>query len=315
MVPRPSALEPFLDLFIAYLRAERGLSPRTVEAYARDLVEYLLSLDGQGVRRLEEVTPAEVRGHLIALSRRGLSNRSQARHLAAIRMFHRFLLSERHARTDPTAEVETPRLTRRLPVFLTLDEVEALLSAVPRASTPAGLRDLAMLNVLYATGLRVSELVGLTVNGVRLDAGYLIARGKGNKERLVPLGSRAVEACRAWLALGRPALLGAHRSSAFFVGPRGKALTRQGVWKLLRRHALAAGIRKPLSPHKLRHSFATHLVERGADLRIVQAMLGHADLATTQIYTHVDGRRLRAVYDASHPRSRTPAGASRRPSG
>jgi integrase/recombinase XerD len=315
MVSRPSALEPFLDLFIAYLRAERGLSPRTVEAYARDLVEFLRALEVQGIRRLEDVTAAEIRGHLIALSRRGLSNRSQARHLAAIRMFHRFLVSERHARADPTAEVETPRLTRRLPVFLTLDEVEALLSAVPRASTPAGLRDLAMLNVLYATGLRVSELVGLTVNGVRLDAGYLVARGKGDKERLVPLGSRAVEACRAWLSLGRPVLLGARRSSALFVGPRGKALTRQGVWKLLRRHALAAGIRKPLSPHKLRHSFATHLVERGADLRIVQAMLGHADLATTQIYTHVDGRRLRTVYDASHPRSRTPPGASRRPSG
>lgn len=316
VVLRPPALEPFLDLFLAYLRAERGLSPRTVEAYARDLTEYLRALDDQRLRRPDDVTPTQVRGHLIALSGRGLSNRSQARHLAAIRMFHRFLHAEHHARSDPTVEVETPRLTRRLPVFLTLDEVEALLAAPPREPTPAGLRDLAMLNVLYATGLRVSELVGLTVNGLRLDVGYLIARGKGDKERLVPIGSRAAEACRDWLEHGRPLLLGARRSSALFLGPRGKGLTRQGVWKLLRRRALAAGIRKPLSPHKLRHSFATHLVERGADLRVVQAMLGHADLATTQIYTHVDGRRLRAVYDAAHPRSRqTPTGAPRRPSG
>jgi integrase/recombinase XerD len=314
MAPPPSPLEPFLDLFVAYLRAERGLSPRTVEAYARDLLEYLRDLDRQGLWDIDQVAPAHVRGHLLALGRRGLSTRSAARHLAAIRMFHRFLQAERQATTDPTADVETPRQTRRLPVFLTLEEVEALLAA-PRVVSAAGLRDSAMLNVLYATGLRVSELVGLTVNALRLDSGYLIARGKGDKERVVPLGSRAAEACRAWLAHGRPALLGARRSAALFVGPRGKGLTRQGVWKLLRRHALAAGLRKRLSPHKLRHSFATHLVERGADLRAVQAMLGHADLATTQIYTHVDTGRLRAVYDATHPRSRAPAGASGRPSG
>jgi len=218
-------------------------------------------------------------------------------------MFHRFLVAERHADGDPTEQVETPRQTRRLPIFLTLDEVEALLEA-PRDTTPAGLRDRAMLHVLYATGLRVSELVGLSINSIQLDAGYLVARGKGDKERLVPLGRRAVAEVRAWLGRGRPALLRGRASRALFVGPRGTALTRQGVWKLLRRHALAAGIKKQLSPHKLRHSFATHLVERGADLRVVQAMLGHADLATTQIYTHVDGRRLRAVYDAAHPRSR-----------
>jgi integrase/recombinase XerD len=219
-------------------------------------------------------------------------------------MFHRFLVAERHAEADPTEQVETPRQARRLPVFLTLDEVEALLAAPPD-TTPAGLRDRAMLHVLYATGLRVSELVGLSINSVQLDAGYLVARGKGDKERLVPLGRRAVAEVRAWLGRGRPALLRGRTCRALFVGPRGTALTRQGVWKLLRRHALAAGIRKRLSPHKLRHSFATHLVERGADLRVVQAMLGHADLATTQIYTHVDGRRLRAVYDAAHPRSRS----------
>ncbi len=303
MAEAPNPLEPFLDAFVAYLRAERGLSPRTVEAYARDLVEYLEALRQARVASPEAVRQEHVRRHLATLGRR-LSARSQARHLAAIRMFHRFLIAERHAAADPTEQVETPRQARRLPVFLTLDEVEALLDA-PRDTTPAGLRDRAMLHVLYATGLRVSELVGLSINSVQLDAGYVVARGKGDKERLVPLGRRAVAEVRAWLGRGRPALLRGRASRALFVGPRGTALTRQGVWKLLRRHALAAGIKKRLSPHKLRHSFATHLVERGADLRVVQAMLGHADLATTQIYTHVDGRRLRAVYDAAHPRSRS----------
>jgi integrase/recombinase XerD len=299
----PSALEPYLDAFVAYLRAERGLSPRTVEAYAGDLLEYLQGLQAARIRTLRAIRPDHVRAHVVALATRGLSARSQARHLAAVRMFHRFLKADRHAAADPTEQVETPRQGRRLPVFLTLEEVEALLAAPPDTGS-AGLRDRAMLEVLYATGLRVSELVSLTLNAVRLDAGYLVARGKGNKERMVPLGRRAVAACQAWLARGRAPLLRGRTSAALFVGPRGRALTRQGVWKLLRRHALAAGIRKPLSPHKLRHSFATHLVERGADLRSVQAMLGHADLATTQIYTHLDSRRLRAVYDRAHPRSR-----------
>ena len=302
MSAAPNPLEPYLDAFIAYLRSERGLSARTVEAYARDLVEYLEALARAKVRAPGAVWQEHVRGHLATLGRR-LSARSQARHLAAIRMFHRFLVAERHADRDPTELVETPRQARRLPIFLTLEEVEALLEA-PRDTTAAGLRDRAMLHVLYATGLRVSELIGLSINSIQLDAGYLVARGKGDKERLVPLGRRAVAEVRAWLGRGRPALLRGRASRALFVGPRGTALTRQGVWKLLRRHALAAGIKKQLSPHKLRHSFATHLVERGADLRVVQAMLGHADLATTQIYTHVDGRRLRAVYDAAHPRSR-----------
>jgi integrase/recombinase XerD len=303
MTAAANPLEPYLDAFIAYLRSERGLSPRTVEAYARDLVEYLEALRKARVSAPGAVRQEHVRGHLATLGRR-LSARSQARHLAAIRMFHRFLVAERHTDADPAEQVETPRQARRLPVFLTLDEVEALLAA-PRDTTPAGLRDRAMLHVLYATGLRVSELVGLSINSVQLDAGYLVARGKGDKERLVPLGRRAVAEVRAWLGRGRPALLRGRASRALFVGPRGRALTRQGVWKLVRRHALAAGIRKRLSPHKLRHSFATHLVERGADLRVIQAMLGHADLATTQIYTHVDARRLRAVYDAAHPRSRS----------
>jgi integrase/recombinase XerD len=297
-----SALSPLLDSFLAYLHAERGLAARTVEAYATDLAEYLAELQQRGVHSAESITAAHVNQHLGALAARGLSARSRARHLASLRVFHRFLVAERHLVDDATALVETPRMARRLPVTLSLAEVEALLDA-PRLQTPEGLRDRAMLALLYATGLRVSELVSLPVEALRLDAGFLVARGKGSKERVVPVGNRALEAVRSYLAHGRMELLRGRSAGALFVTRRGTSFTRQGFWKLLCRYARAAGIRKRVSPHKLRHSFATHLVERGADLRSVQAMLGHADLATTQIYTHVDATRLRGVYDRAHPRS------------
>jgi integrase/recombinase XerD len=297
-----SRLQPFLDVFIGYLRAERGLAGRTVEAYARDLVEYLTGLDREGVKTPDDVQSVHVLRHLDALTERGLSPRSRARHLAALRVFHRFLVAERHATLDPTAQLETPRSGSRLPVVLSLAEVEALLDA-PRPDGPPGLRDRAMLALLYATGLRVSELVGLPVEALRLDAGFLVARGKGNKERLVPVGSRALKAVRSYLEEARPVLLHRRTARALFVTRRGRGFSRQGFWKLVCRYARAAGISKRVSPHKLRHSFATHLVEGGADLRSVQAMLGHADLATTQIYTHVDAQRLRGVYDKAHPRS------------
>ncbi len=302
-VGRPvNHLTPFLDLFVGYLRAERGLASRTVEAYARDLSEYLRELTSHRVRTPDGIRPAHVRRHLDALAARGLSSRSQARHLAALRVFHRFLLTEAHAREDPTADTETPRAGRCLPVVLSLAEVEALLDA-PRPDGPSGVRDRAMLALLYATGLRVSELVSLPVEALRLDAGFLVARGKGNKERLVPVGSRALEAVRLYLSQARGLLLHGRSARTLFVTRRGRGFSRQGFWKLVGRYTRAAGLQKRVSPHKLRHSFATHLVERGADLRSVQAMLGHADLATTQIYTHVDATRLRGVYDRAHPRS------------
>jgi integrase/recombinase XerD len=294
-------MEGYLDAFIAFIRAERGLSAKTVDAYAADLTVYFADLKSQGLIDVVRVTPEHITEHLVTLSRRKLSRRSQARHLAAVRGFHRFLVAEKYVEKDPTEDIDTPRSARKLPVFLTLEEVEQLLAA-PDERTPVGLRDKAMLEVLYATGLRVSELVGLGINDIQLGAGYLVARGKGSKERVVPVGSIAAERVRAYLAGPRLLLLGKHESQALFVTPRGDGFTRQGFWKLLKRYALKAGIRKPLSPHKLRHSFATHLVERGADLRAVQAMLGHADLATTQIYTHVNSARLRAVYDNAHPR-------------
>ncbi|MCI0569322.1 MAG: site-specific tyrosine recombinase XerD [Myxococcaceae bacterium] len=305
-------MEPLLDVFISYLRAERNLSGRTVDAYAADLMSYFQELKERGRREASAAVPEDVLAHLGTLSARGLSRRSQARHLAAIRMFHRFLVSEKLATVDPTEDLDTPRGPKKLPVFLNLDEVEQLLAA-PDTKTPSGVRDRAILELFYATGLRVSELAALTVNDVQLNAGYLVAMGKGRKERIVPVGTRAKEALEAWLEGPRELLLHGRRSRALFVNARGTALTRVGLWGLVKRHALAAGIRIPLSPHKLRHSFATHLVERGADLRAVQAMLGHADLATTQIYTHVNSERLRAVYDAHHPRSRKGARIASKP--
>jgi len=297
-----SKLLPFLDLFVGYLHAERGLAGRTVEAYARDLAEYLGGLDVAAVRDPDGIRASHVRGHLDVLAARGLSARSRARHLAALRVFHRFLVAERHATIDPTVHLETPRTARRLPVVLSLEEVEALLDA-PRPDGPTGMRDRAMLALLYATGLRVSELVALPVEALRLDAGFLVTKGKGNKERLVPVGSRALAAVRTYLGQARPSLVRQRPARALFLTRHGQGFSRQGFWKLVCRYARAAGIQKRVSPHKLRHSFATHLVERGADLRSVQAMLGHADLATTQIYTHVDAQRLRSVYDRAHPRS------------
>jgi integrase/recombinase XerD len=291
-----------LDHYVTYLRAERNLGGKTVDAYALDLRDYLGELAKRGVEA-ERATREDVLEHLAWLGAKGLSPRSRARHLAAIRGFHRFLEDEKLAPADPTDDLDTPKHARKLPVFLTVEEVVRLLDA-PDPKTLAGVRDRAMLEVLYATGLRVSELVGLSLNDVNLKDGFVLAMGKGRKERVVPLGKHAMEAVRAWLEGPRAAMLKGRESRALFVTPRGKGFTRMGFWKLLRRHAFTAGITKALSPHKLRHSFATHLVERGADLRAVQAMLGHADLATTQIYTHVDGARLKRLVLEKHPRSK-----------
>jgi len=293
-------MEPLLDLFISYLRAERNLSGRTVDAYAADLTAYFKDLRARGHREVKSATSDDVLAHLQGLGERGLSKRSQARHLAALRMFHRFLAAEKVLDRDPTEDLDTPRLEKRLPVFLSVSEVDALLAA-PDIRTVTGQRDRAILELLYATGLRVSELARLSLNDLQLTAGYVVAMGKGQKERIVPVGSRAREAVEAWLDGPREQVLHGRKSQALFVSPRGTYFTRVGLWGLVRRNALKAGLRINLSPHKLRHSFATHLVERGADLRAVQAMLGHADLATTQIYTHVNGERLKQVYDAHHP--------------
>jgi integrase/recombinase XerD len=291
-----------LDLFVTYLRAERNLSAKTVDAYASDIVTYLGHLEQQG-RALEQVVREDVLEHLAFLGSQGLSPRSRARHLAALRGFHTFLHDEGLTTANAADDLDTPKHARKLPVFLTYDEVLALIEA-PSQKTPAGLRDRAMIELLYATGLRVSELTVLRRHDINLTDGFVIAFGKGRKERLVPIGSSATQALLRYLEGPRALILKGRDSDALFVTPRGTGFSRMGLWKLIRRHARSAGITKTLSPHKLRHSFATHLVERGADLRSVQAMLGHADLATTQIYTHVDSVRLRQVYDTFHPRSK-----------
>ncbi len=300
--PGEGPLLPALDLFLAHLRVERGLAAHSVDAYGRDVRRYLEGLAAAGVRSWKAVTPARVRDHLAALAAGGLGPRSQARALSAVRCFHRLLATERIAPGDPTEEVDAPRRSRPLPRLLSRDEVERLLAA-PGGGSAAAARDQAMLELLYATGLRVSELVTLDVNQVDLQSRVLLARGKGKKERLVPVGAPAAEALRRYLAGPRDRLLRGRPSRDLFVTPRGRRMTRQGFWKLLRRYARGAGIDRAVSPHKLRHSFATHLLEGGADLRAVQAMLGHADLAPPEVYTHVDRSHARRLHRKHHPRA------------
>ncbi|MFL5427055.1 MAG: site-specific tyrosine recombinase XerD [Myxococcales bacterium] len=289
-----------LDRYLAHLRVERALMPATLESYSRDLRQYLEWLESQGVVKLTDVGRLHVLSHLSALHGRGLSRASQARHLAAMRGLHRFAAAEGVTVADPSDGIAASRGSRPLPRFLGVDEVDRLL-AQPDARSPTGARDRAMLELLYASGLRVSELVGLGAAAVDPRLGIVRVRGKGDKERVVPVGERAQDALATYLRTARPVLLGPRQSRDLFVTARGKRMTRQGFWKLLGRHARAAGL-PDVHPHTLRHSFATHLLERGADLRAVQAMLGHADIATTQIYTHVDRERLKAIL-AKHPRA------------
>ena len=296
------SLDSAIDLFLDHVKVERGLARNSVDAYGRDLAKFRRFAVGEGVDDADAVEPRHVLAYLVGLSRDKIAARSQARNLVALRQLFRHLRAERHIARDPTADLELPKIGRPLPVTLTLREVEDLLSQ-PRIDTARGLRDAAMLETLYATGLRVSELVQLRQSDVNLPERFLSTVGKGKKQRLVPLGQRAHDRIAAYLASARPALLAGRASPALFVTHHGRAMTRQGFWKLLGGYARAAGIRKRLSPHKLRHSFATHLVERGADLRAVQAMLGHADIGTTQIYTHVSRERLAAVVKKHHPRA------------
>lgn len=292
---------PQLDAFLEHLVVERGLAQNSLEAYRRDLTRYT----GYLTARRKSVTAldrAEVPRYLLALREAQLSPRSVARHLSAIRQYHRFLVREGLAAEDPTSHLEAPRPWRRLPGVLSSEEVSRLLAA-GETTTPRGLRDRAMLELMYASGLRVSELVGLRLADLDLTVGIVRVLGKGDKERLVPLGEVAAESLRAYLTRGRPELERRRASPHLFLGRHGRCLTRQTFWQLMKRQAAAAGITKRVTPHSLRHSFATHLVERGADLRSVQLMLGHADISTTQIYTHLSRAHLKAIYDKYHPRA------------
>lgn len=293
--------DELVDAYLNDLKAGRRLAPNTVGAYARDLV-LLARFAEEREASFERLGRGDLEAFVRGLMAAGLAPRSVARVVACVRGFYRFLQTDGHLSSNPADDLRAPRSWPALPKFLSVDEVDALLEQ-PDVTTAAGLRDRALLELLYATGLRVSELVRLQSGDLHLDAGHLICFGKGGKERLVPIGRAAVEWLRRYLAAARPALLGRRTSRCVFVNARGGVrLSRVGFWKRLKHHARQAGLPRDLSPHVLRHSFATHLLERGADLRSIQILLGHADLSTTQIYTHVLAARLRAVYDECHPR-------------
>lgn len=296
-------IDPWVDEFLHHLAIERGLSPHTLEAYSQ-AVRRFVSGGGWGsdMKGLKGLGRPEIMDYLSQLRQQGLSHASLACHLAALRAFFRFLVSEGHLSQDPTVDLESPGIERKLPKVLSGEEVEALLDQ-PDPRTPLGQRDAAMLELLYATGLRVSELISLTLNDLNLEAGYLKSRGKGGKERLVPLGELASQKVREYLDGARSLGAKVQDDHRLFLNRSGKGLTRQGFWKVIKVYARKAGIPGEVSPHSLRHSFATHLLEGGADLRSVQEMLGHADISTTQIYTRVRKERLRALYNKYHPRA------------
>jgi integrase/recombinase XerD len=290
-----------IDSYITYLRDVRRVSHNTVESYARDLVG-LSAFAERRSRSVESLDRRDLEAFVRSMMSSGLSPRSVARAVACIRGFYRFLAVEQKRPQSPADDLRAPRAWPALPKFLDLEDVDRLL-AQPDVATPRGQRDKALIEVLYATGMRVSELVSLKPGDLNLDDGYLTCVGKGDKQRIVPIGTEAAEWVRRYIRTGRPLLL--HRSSSpwLFVNARdGGPLSRVGFWKVLKEYGIKAGVSRELSPHVLRHSFATHLLERGADLRAIQVMLGHADLSTTQIYTHVLEARLRAVYDKYHPR-------------
>jgi integrase/recombinase XerD len=291
-----------IDNYLSYLRDVRRMSPNTIESYARDLAA-LAAFAEKRQLAVEQLERRDLESFVRSLMTQGLSPRSVARVVACVRGFYRFLALERKLQRSPAADLRAPRAWPALPKFLDLDDVDRLL-AQPDVSTPRGLRDKALIEVLYASGMRVSELVAVKPGDLHLDEGYLTCIGKGDKQRLVPIGQDAVAWLQRYLRDGRPALLRKRTSPWVFVNARdGGPLSRVGFWKVLKAYGLSAGITREISPHVLRHSFATHLLDRGADLRAIQVMLGHADLSTTQIYTHVLEARLRAVYDKYHPRS------------
>jgi integrase/recombinase XerD len=293
--------DPKIATFLHYLRAVKGLSTNTMLAYKRDIAKYAEFLGERDVG-LIDATRSDVVDFLSSLYTRGLDSRSVGRHLVTIRNFYRFCLGDGLVDKDPAANVESPKIYRTLPHFLSVAEVERLLMQ-PHASTPLGLRDKAMIELMYSTGLRVSELCGLRVSDIQMNGGSLRCIGKGDKERIVPVGRKALEAVEAYLRDSRPKLLREAASPYLFLGKNGGRIGRIQFWMLLKAYGQKAGLRESLNPHMLRHSFATHLLDRGADLRSVQLMLGHADISTTQIYTHVVEERLKQVYKAHHPRA------------
>ncbi len=294
-------LDHWVDNFLHHQSVEKGVSRNTLEAYARDLQGYVHFLRERGIQTPQGSSAEEALGFFRHLRSRGLSARSQARVLSTMKGFHKFLMEEGGAGENPLRRLRTPKVTPKLPTVLSPGEVENLLRQ-PDPHTPLGIRDRAMMELLYATGLRVSELIHLSLNDVNLGVGYVRTIGKGAKERMVPLGGAARRALQDYLHGPRSMMARTSTQAFLFLGRGGRGITRQGFWKILRKHARDAGINKRITPHMLRHSFATHLLERGADLRSVQSMLGHVDIATTQVYTHVSREHLKQLHKQYHPR-------------
>lgn len=296
-------MQDLIGDFINYLSVERGLASNTLESYGRDLRQYYDYLRSKGhLLSLQEASRASIISYLLQMEKQGKSPATIARRLAALKAFYQYLVRESLVERDPTANLESPKLDRRLPKVLTVREVETLLRQ-PDVAVVGGCRDKAMLEVLYATGIRVSELVALNTGDVNLELQYVRCIGKGSKERLVQIGTPACQAVIDYLARSRPKLVKDHGERSLFVNHHGHRMTRQGFWKIVKKYATQAGIRKSITPHTLRHSFATHMLQGGADVRSVQEMLGHADISTTQVYTHINRKKIREEYQASHPRA------------
>jgi len=296
------SLDSLVDQYINYLLLEKGLSQNTLEAYSSDLKTYLDFLKDKGAANVSEKDTALILEHLSGLKSDGLGTTSRARHLVSLRGFYQFLTHEKHIEHDPAKLIDLPKKGLKLPNFLSLNEVKKLIDA-PDKKTPTGLRNAAMIEMSYAAGLRVSELIHLKVQDINLEACFVRIFGKGSKERVVPIGMHAREVVDLYIKTARPMLLKNHISQFLFVARQGKPMTRQGFWKLLKKCAFQVGITRKIAPHSLRHSFASHLLEGGADLRSVQIMLGHVDISTTQIYTHVARDHLKKIHEKYHPRS------------
>jgi len=291
-----------VDAYLDYLRVEKGLAANTLDAYGRDLADFGSGAESAGERRVTALTEDDLRLYFTRLKRRGISARSVGRKMSSVRGLYRFWTRNGTTAHDPAQRLDAPKTARGLPRDLTLDEVERLL-AQPDPDCALGVRDRALLEVLYATGLRVSELLGLRLQDLNLEVGFVVAYGKGRKERLVPLGDEAQDRLKQYLASVRPGLSKARKVPHVFLNRSGNVLSRQGFWKRLHQYALLAGVTSRVTPHVLRHSFATHLLERGADLRSLQLLLGHASISTTQIYTHLNRQRLQQIYQQYHPRA------------
>lgn len=294
-------MDHLVEYYIDFLIIEKGLSANSIDAYTADLIQYVNFLEKNHIRQLDDADATVILSWLVFLAKKGLSAKSRARHLIAVRGMYKYLVSEKKLKTNPVKDVDIPKTGYALPKIMSIQEVNKLLEAGSPA-IPRDLRNMAMMEIMYGAGLRVSELIFLKYQDINLDAGVLRVMGKGSKERIVPIGSKAKNITLEWIETGRPLLLKGIPSEYLFVARAGRPMTRQAFWKIIKKHALVAGIPNNITPHTLRHSFATHLIEGGADLRSVQTMLGHSDISTTQIYTHISREYLITMHQKYHPR-------------